>query len=88
MLERYYLGIEVPYEEHEQKSGNQKNQAMSQRLIFRFKVWIDGTQQADSPTPASQCSENIFRYAGVSWIHIGESVGGRVMFLRFDNCDE
>ena len=51
----------MPYEEHEQKSGNQKNQAVPQHLVLRFKVWIDGTQQTDSPTPASQCNENIFR---------------------------
>ena len=44
----------MPYEEHEQQSGDQKNQAVSQHLVLRFKVWIDGTQQADSPTPASQ----------------------------------
>ena len=44
----------MPYEEHEQQSGDQKNQAVSQHLVLRFKVWIDGTQQADSPTPVSQ----------------------------------
>ena len=78
----------MPYEEHEQKSGNQKNQAVPQHLVLRFKVWIDGTQQTDSPTPASQCNENIFRCASISWIHIEESVSGRVMFLRLENCDE
>ena len=67
----------MPYEEHEQQSGDQKNQAVTQHLVLRFKVWIDGTQQADSPTPSSQCNENI-----------GELVSGRVMFLRFDNCDQ
>ena len=67
----------MPYEEHEQQSGDQKNQAVTQHLVLRFKVWIDGTQQADSPTPSSQCNENI-----------GELVIGRVMFLGFDNCDE
>ena len=78
----------MPYEEHEQQSGDQKNQAVSQHLVLRFKVWIDGTQQADSPTPVSQGNENVFRCESISWIQIGESVSERVMFLRFDNCDQ
>ena len=52
----------MPYKDHEQKSGNQKNQAVSQHLVLRFKVWIDGTQQADSSTPSRRCDEN-----GVIW---------------------
>ena len=44
-----------------EEAANQEvteDQALSQSLVFRFKVWMDGTQQADSSTPSRRYDEN------------------------------